>query len=85
MADTYNDLIREIAAPFALSTRKTADGSAVIRWESTSGKRYRVLRSDSLTAPWQVLGSPVTATSDTSETTDPSTTLVRFYQVERLD
>ncbi len=85
VADTYNDLIREIAAPFALSTRKTADGSAVVRWESTSGKRYRVLRSDSLTAPWQVLGSPVTATSDTSETTDPSTTLVRFYQVERLD
>jgi hypothetical protein len=32
-----------------------------------------------------VLGSPVTATSDTSETTDPSTTPTRFYQIERLD
>ena len=85
VADTYNDLIREIAAPFALSTRKTTDGTAVVRWESTTGKRYRVLRSDSLTAPWQVLGAPITATSDTSETTDPSTTPVRFYQVERLD
>ena len=85
VSDTYNELIREIAAPFTLSARKTANGGTVIRWESLAGKQYQPLYRDSLTAPWQPLGAPVTAGGATTETTDTTTAAARFYQVRRTD
>lgn len=85
VSDTYNELIREITAPFTLSARKTANGGTVIRWESLAGKHYQPLYRDSLTSPWQPLGSPVTASSAATEATDTAAATARFYQVERVD
>ena len=85
VSDTYNELIREVIAPFTLSAKRTANSPTVIRWESIAGRTYRVLVRDSLSAPWQPLGADLTATGAASEVSDPATVGARFYQVERIN
>ncbi len=85
VSDTYNELIREVITPFTLSAKRTANSPTVIRWESIAGRTYRVLVRDSLSAPWQPLGTDLKAIGATAESTDSATIAMRFYQVDRLD
>ena len=85
VSDTYNELIREVITPFALSAKRTANSPTVIHWESIAGRTYRVLVRDSLAAPWQPLGTDLTATGAVAEATDTAAVVTRFYQVERID
>ncbi len=85
VSDTYNELIREVIAPFTLSAKRMANSPTIIRWESIAGRTYRVLVRDLLSAPWQPLGADLTATGAAAEATDPATANARFYQVERRD
>jgi hypothetical protein len=62
-----------------------ANGSR-LSWESVLGKRYQVFsRLDLQGAPWQAVGSPVTASGATSEFLDVTATNgFRFYRVAVL-
>lgn len=61
-------------------------GGSRVRWESVSGKSYQVYSRVDLTgAPWQPVGSPVTATGPVSEYLDKAATnSFRFYRVAAL-
>lgn len=61
--------------------RRTLAGSE-ITWESAPGRRYQLWKRDELAAAWVNVGGPVTATGETSTTTDPDTQpSERFYRV----
>ena len=84
LTDTYNELIREVIAPFSLFVRATGNASPVIQWESVPGQRYQVVFRDHLDTSWSPLGSAVTATGDTTEVRDSAPAGTRFFQVNRL-
>lgn len=71
IADTYNQTIRFAYAPIAASlSRSPADGGFIISWQSIAGDSYQVQMQDAPGAPWQNLGTPVTATNSTASLTD---------------
>jgi hypothetical protein len=67
------------------SVRVTANG-AVVRTQAAPGKRFQLLGRDTAEGtPWEAVGGPVTAASQTVEFIDPAATrTVRFYRVEMV-
>ena len=61
------------------------NGSVTLQWESQNGNAYRVQSVDALTASWQNLGSPITATNSTTSYVDhpPGETTRCFYRIVR--
>ena len=84
MADTYNQTVRELLAPFAVGVAPNGTGR-VITWESVVGRSYQVQFKDSLTTGWQNLGASVTANALAVIQTDSSPTPTRFYRILRTD
>lgn len=86
MTDTFNQTLRELHAPFALTVTLPAGAGALLRWESQPGARYQVFARNALDAPWTILGTPLTASGVTTDWTDsaPGTTPHRWYQVNLL-
>ncbi|KAF0178004.1 MAG: NHL repeat-containing protein [Limisphaerales bacterium] len=85
VADTYNQTVRELLAPFAVGVSPSGNGR-VISWEAVVGRSYQVQFKDSLSAAWQNLGTTTLADSlaasqpDTTVTTSP-----RFYRILRVE
>src|SRR5205085_5527405 len=67
------------------SVQQTASGSTVI-WKSVTGKAYQLYsRPQLISASWQPVGTPVTATNATARLLDASATNgMRFYKVQVL-
>ena len=84
VADTYNQTVRELLAPFTVEVTPSGSGR-IIWWETVVGKGYQVQFKDTLTAGWQNLGSSVTATALAATQTDSSPTPTRFYRILRTD
>ncbi len=61
----------------------TANGSTVV-WRSVPGKRYQLQsRANFNGAPWQPVGTPVTADATTTQAVDPGATVeMLFYRVQ---
>ena len=80
VSDTFNGTLRELVAPFAL--RVSAPGR-VIQWESQPGQRYQVYSCTDWAQPWTAIGSPITASGNTTEWTDTLSvpTRERWYQI----
>jgi len=72
VADTYNELIRIVLAPFAIAVQASDDGAA-ISWQSLIGKTYQPQYQNELSpGPWVNLGPPVTAKSLNTSVADNS-------------
>jgi len=87
VADTYNQTIRELLAPFTVGVAPSG-GGRVISWDAVVGRSYQVQFRDGLTAAaWQNLGNPTTAATLTAAQTDSSlvSAAPRFYRILRLD
>ncbi|MBI5799295.1 MAG: hypothetical protein HZA92_01030 [Verrucomicrobia bacterium] len=84
VADTYNQTVRELLAPFAVGV--SSDGSArVIAWETVVGRSYQVQFKDGVTGAWQNLSGPETATALDISQTDAAPAASRFYRILRAD
>ena len=85
VADTYNQTVRELLAPFSVDV--TADGSGrVISWEAVVGHSYQVQFKDRVGADWQNLGDALTALETSSSRTDTSNPAgLRLYRVLRAN
>ena len=71
VADAYNELIREVLAPFRLQIEPTRSGSSIlISWDSEIGRKYQVqYRAGLDNSTWNNLGTTITAkTFVTSQT-----------------
>ena len=84
VADTYNQTVRELLAPFSVGVAPNGAGR-VISWEAVVGRSYKAQFKDSLTATWQNLGGIVTATALAASQTDSSSTPTRFYRILRIE
>jgi DNA-binding beta-propeller fold protein YncE len=84
VADTYNQTVRELLAPFIIGVVPSGD-TRVISWEAVVGRSYQVQFKDSLNAAWQNLGASVTASALAVIQTDSSPTPTRFYRILRTD
>lgn len=84
VADTYNQTVRELLAPFSVGVTPSGSGRT-ISWEAVVGCGYQVQFKDSLTTGWQNLGAAVTATALAVTQTDASPTATRFYRILRTD
>jgi hypothetical protein len=63
-----------------------AAGQFTFSFESTVGRRYRILHKDDLNAPdWLPLGPDFVAANDSASVTDPLAAASRFYVVLPLD
>jgi sugar lactone lactonase YvrE len=63
VSDTYNELIRIVLAPVALTVH-VSNESATLSWQSLVGKTYQPQYQSELGPdPWINLGAPLTATS----------------------
>lgn len=84
VADTYNQTVRELLAPFTVGVAPSGSGR-VISWEAVIGRSYQVQFKDSLTANWQALGGTVTASAVGGMQTDAAPTPTRYYRVLRTN
>jgi len=85
VADTYNQTVRELLAPFTVGVAPSGTGR-VIAWESVVGRSYQVQFKDSLSAAWQNLGGSVTATALVVSQTDSSSVAgTRYYRILRIE
>ncbi len=85
VADTYNQTIRELLAPFTVGVSPSGN-ARVISWEAVIGHGYQVQFKDGLgAANWQNLGASVTASALAATQTDSSPTPTRFYRILRAD
>ncbi len=75
-----------MSAHFEIESVRVTAGGAVVRSQAAKGKRFQLQGRDTEQgAPWEPVGVPLTATSETIEFTDPNATrTVRFYRVELL-
>jgi sugar lactone lactonase YvrE len=72
VSDTYNELIRIVLAPIALTVH-ASDNGATLSWQSLIGKAYQPQYQNELhPGPWVDLGPPVTATSLNTSVADTS-------------
>ena len=83
VADTYNELIRTVLAPFRLTLQISGTTPvATLSWDAVIGKKYQVQFRDNWAADWSNLGLTVTATSLSLSATDNSGAgPQRFYRV----
>lgn len=71
VADTYNELIRDVIVPFTVSLQTTNGNSlATLSWNTVIGKKYQVQFKDAVTSAWSDVGAPITATNSTAGLTD---------------
>lgn len=84
VADTYNQTVRELLAPFSVGVTPSGSGRT-ISWEAVVGCGYQVQFKDSLTTGWQNLGAAVTATALAVTQTDAYPAATRFYRILRTD
>ena len=85
VADTYNQTVRELLAPFSVGVAPNGN-ARTISWEAVIGRGYQVQFRDSLSAAWQNLGSPLTATALTTSQADTSAASgTRFYRILRTE
>ena len=84
VADTYNQTVRELLAPFTVGVAPGGSGR-VISWEAVTGHSYQVQFKDSATTAWQNLGSTVTATTLAASQADAAPAMSRFYRILRVD
>lgn len=80
ITDTFNATLRELVAPFAL---RVLAPERVIQWESQPGQRYQVYTCTDWSQPWTSVGSPITASGNTTEWTDTvsAPSRERWYQI----
>jgi len=77
VADTYNELIRIVLAPFTITVHVSGNSTG-ISWQSLVGKTYQPQYQNELgSGPWVDLGPPVTATSLNTTVADSSSGLQR--------
>jgi DNA-binding beta-propeller fold protein YncE len=85
VADTYNQTVRELIAPFTVGVAASGSGR-VISWEAVIGCSYQVQFKDDLNAVWQNLGGALAATVTSSSHTDiRPIARPRFYRILRTD
>lgn len=85
VADTYNQTVRELLAPFAVGVAPSG-GARVISWESVVGLAYQVQFKDTLISSWQNLTSVITTTERSASQTDSSpAAAARFYRILRVE
>ena len=84
VADTYNQTVRELLAPFTVGVAPSGNGR-VVSWEAVVGRSYQVQFKDSLSAAWQNLGSVVTATGLSASQPDASPASPRYYRILRAE
>lgn len=64
VADTYNELIREVLAPFQQTLQLSGNPPTItLTWPAVAGRTYQVQYTDDLAGAWTNLTGPVTATS----------------------
>jgi streptogramin lyase len=81
IADTYNQTIRKLLAPFSLAVLSDGNGK-LIEWESVAGKSYQVQYKNGLKdSTWSNLGSAIQAAGTTTAITDISEES-RFYRIQ---
>jgi sugar lactone lactonase YvrE len=84
VADTYNELIRQVLVPFKLTLQSTSTPPTVtLTWETVVGRQYQVQFTDNLTGSWTNLTELMTATGFTISQTDtpPRNQPQRHYRV----
>ena len=82
LTDTYNELVRAVLVPFALSLQLSgATRAATLSWDAVIGKTYQVQFKNDLAAAWTNLGASVTATSLSLSATDNTSSQPRVYRV----
>ena len=85
VADTYNQTVRELLAPFAVGVAAAGNGR-VIAWEAVIGRSYQVQFKDGVAAAWQNLGGAVVADAlSASQSDSTASTRLRFYRILRLN
>lgn len=84
VADTYNQTVRELLAPFTVGVAPSGD-ARVISWEAVVGLTYQVQFKDTLTTAWQNLGPTVIASALNASQLDVSPTNPRFYRILRAE
>ncbi len=84
VADTYNQTVRELLAPFTVGVAPNGAGR-VISWEAVIGFAYQVQFKDSVTSSWQSLGPIITATTLNVSLADASPANPRYYRILRVD
>lgn len=84
VADTYNQTVRELLAPFAVGVAASGNGR-VVSWEAVVGRSYQVQFKDSVSAAWQSLGSTITANTLKPSHSDASLASPRYYRILRVD
>ncbi|NDB74355.1 MAG: hypothetical protein EB141_01685 [Verrucomicrobia bacterium] len=88
VADTYNQTVRELLAPFAVGVAASGNGRIVV-WEAVVGMSYQAQFIDGLAAQvWQNLSPPISASSTTVSVIDfssPGSSSSSFYRILRID
>ncbi len=86
IADTYNELVRQVLVPFRLALQISgATQVTTISWDSVVGKKYQVQVKSDLSVSWTNLASILTATNLTLSAPDASAGRSRYYRVLRLN
>lgn len=84
VADTYNDLIREVLVPFKLTLlRNTVPSAVTLTWATVAGRQYQVQFTSNLAGSWTNLTGRMTATGFALSQTDtpPPGQSQRHYRV----
>lgn len=85
VADTYNQTVRELLAPFSVGVTPGGSGRT-ISWEAVIGRSYQVQFKDGAAAAWQNLGEVIPASVLTASQTDAAPIAgTRFYRILRVD
>jgi hypothetical protein len=84
VADTYNELIREVLVPFKLTLlRNPVPSTVTLTWETVAGRQYQVQFTGNLAGSWTNLTGRLTATGFALSQTDtpPPGQSQRHYRV----
>jgi sugar lactone lactonase YvrE len=83
VVDSYNELVRAVIVPFALSLQLAGGAhTASLSWSTVIGKKYQAqFKTDLTAANWTNLGAAMTATGYSLNTTDNGATGMKVYRV----
>ncbi len=84
VADTYNELIRDVIVPFSVTLQSSGGNTIVaLSWNAVMGKTYQPQFQSSASPAWSNLGAPVAATNFVVSVDDNSAGAApqRFYRV----
>jgi hypothetical protein len=75
-----------VSLPPGFTSARRNGSELELRWQTQSGKSYRVEYTDSLApSSWQPLGNDLLATSGTLSITNTMATPQRFFRVKVVD